>query len=135
MMKKNLFLLIMAFVVAFPLGAISQEKEKKKNEALLFAEKMPEFPGGNEEMMKFLNENLKYPEKASKDTIQGKVYVEFIVKSTGAISDVRVSRSAGKLLDDEALRVVKLMPKWTPGEQDGQKVDVSYMLPIAFIIK
>lgn len=95
-------------------------------------EQMPEYHGGNEELMKFLQANVKYPEEATDKGIQGRVLVQFIVKSDGTISDAKVVREAHPLLDAEALRVVKSMPKWKPGMQNGKVVNVKYVIPVTF---
>lgn len=129
-MKKNLFLLAFAFMVVLPFSAMSQEEEKILN----FSEEMPDYPGGYSEMMKFLQENLKYPSEAVEKNIQGKVYVGFVVEKDGSITDVRINRGINKLLDDEAMRVVKLMPKWKPGKNKGQPVRVSYSIPVNYVM-
>ncbi|MBR5061377.1 MAG: M56 family metallopeptidase [Prevotella sp.] len=95
-------------------------------------EQMPEYPGGQEELMKFLQTNVKYPKEATDKGIQGRVLVQFIVKSDGSISDAKVVREAHPLLDAEALRVVKSMPKWKPGMQSGKIVNVKYVIPVTF---
>ena len=96
------------------------------------ADVLPEYPGGFDAQMMFLIKNIKYPAEAIKDGIEGKVVVRFTVKSDGSISDVSVDKPINKALDDEAIRVVKSMPKWTPGRKDGRAVDVSMALPITF---
>ena len=95
-------------------------------------EQMPEFPGGVVEMMKFLQMNIKYPPEAAKNDIEGRVVVQFIIDETGQVGDVQVVRSVDEELDAEAVRVVKSMPKFTPGRQDGKAVAVWYTLPISF---
>jgi TonB family protein len=95
-------------------------------------EQLPEFPGGMEAMIKFLSENVKYPAQAVKDKIEGRVLVQFIVEKTGQIGEVKVARSVSEELDAEAVRVVKSMPNFTPGRQDGKAVAVWYTLPIMF---
>ena len=95
-------------------------------------EQMPEFPGGVVEMMKFLQMNIKYPPEAAKNDIEGRVVVQFIIDATGQVGDVQVVRSVDEELDAEAVRVVKSMPKFTPGRQDGKAVAVWYTLPISF---
>jgi TonB family protein len=85
-------------------------------------------------MGKFLMENIKYPEAAKKNGVQGKVFVTFVVKSDGTVSDVKVLRGVGAGCDEEAVRVVKLMPKWIPGEHRGTRVNVQYNLPIKFAL-
>lgn len=98
-------------------------------------EQMPTFPGGDAAMMKYLSENVKYPALAIKAQEQGRVVVSFTVEKDGAISDVKVARSVTPSLDAEAVRVVKAMPKWTPGKQGGQLVRVRYNVPVSFRLK
>ena len=93
---------------------------------------MPEFPGGQQEMMKFINENLKYPEQAKKDGIQGVVVIQFIVNRNGKVENTKIMRSVNPLLDEEAERVIKSSPNWVPGKQGGKAVDVFFTLPIRF---
>jgi TonB family protein len=95
-------------------------------------EKMPQFEGGDESLFKYLSENVRYPVEAQKKGIQGRVICSFVIKSSGIVDSVKILRSVDPSLDAEAIRVVKAMPKWTPGEQRGQKVNVQYTLPIAF---
>ncbi len=108
------------------------ETETNDSEAFDVVEKMPEYPGGIEGLMKFLQENIHYPETASKAGIQGRVLVNFIVESDGRISNIHVVRKVNDDLDAEAVRVVGAMPKWTPGMQKGKAVRVKYTLPISF---
>lgn len=93
------------------------------------------FPGGEVKMVEFLRENLKYPESVKKKGIEGKVYVQFVVEQDGSINDVKVLRGVYEELDTEAIRVVKAMPKWNPGTQNGKPVRTTMMLPINFKIK
>lgn len=95
-------------------------------------EKMPEFPGGVGEMMKFLSMTIKYPVAAEKAGTQGRVIASFIVEKDGSVSSAKVQKSVSEELDAEALRVVNAMPKWTPGMQKGQVVRVKYTIPITF---
>lgn len=92
----------------------------------------PQFPGGTEALMKYLSKNIRYPEQAKKENIQGKVYVKFVVEKDGSITDAKVLRSIGGGCDEEALRVVKAMPKWEPGKMQGTPVRVQFNLPIVF---
>jgi len=110
-------------------------KAKKPEEAekpFDVVEQMPEFPGGMPELMKFLQENVKYPEEAMKNGIQGRVLIQFIVEKDGSISEAKVIKKVNELLDAEALRVIGEMPKWTPGKQKGQEVRVKFVLPVTF---
>jgi periplasmic protein TonB len=95
-------------------------------------ENHPEFNGGLPAMYEFLGVNIKYPEAAAKANVQGKVFVTFVVGSDGAVRDVKVLKGLGYGTDEEAVRVVKAMPNWKPGSQDGKKVAVKYNLPISF---
>lgn len=97
-------------------------------------DQMPAYPGGHEAMVKFLVENVKYPEDALKKNIQGTVFVSFIVRNTGKITDVKVLKGIGSGCDEEAVRVVKLMPAWTPGKMKDKPVDVIFNLPIRFAL-
>ncbi len=92
----------------------------------------PSFPGGPEEMAKWIQKKVKYPTEAAEMGEQGIVYVEFVVNTDGSIANVEVRKGVSESLDNEALRVVKMMPKWIPGVQDGKKVRVSFTLPISF---
>jgi len=96
------------------------------------AEQAPVYQGGETAMNKFIADNLKYPVDAQEKGIQGRVTVRFVVKSTGELADVTIIRGIDPNLDKEALRVIKAMPKWTPGKQNGKDVDVYYTLPIIF---
>ena len=109
---------------------ISQSKDSIYNTDAL--EVMPEFPGGNEAMVKFLQENVVYPEKAKEKGIGGKTYVSFVIEKDGSITDVKVARGFDKSCDAEAVRVVKSMPKWTPGKVKGQPVRVNFTMPFVF---
>jgi protein TonB len=95
-------------------------------------EEMPEYPGGQEAMFKFLSQSIVYPQEMVDAGVRGRVYVEFIVRQDGGITDATVLRGVAGPLDQEAIRVVKTMPKWMPGRQNGKPVDVRYRLPIAF---
>ena len=103
-----------------------------KDEVFMVAEQMPEFPGGMKEMLKFLQENVKYPENAMKNNVQGRVIVQFVVEKDGTPTEFKVLRSVDPDLDAEALRVMKAMPKWKPGMQKGQVVRVKFTVPVSF---
>ena len=97
----------------------------------------PEYPGGTDALVDFLVKNLKYPEKAKKDSIVGKVFVTFVVEADGSVSHVKVLRGIGGGCDEEAVRVVSMMPKWKPGTQGGENakpVAVQMNLPIQFAL-
>ncbi len=96
------------------------------------AEVMPEFAGGNEALMRYMQKNLHYPPQALRATIEGKVFISFTVQADGTIADVQVLKGLGYGTDEEAARVVKSMPAWTPGRQNNRSVAVRYTLPITF---
>lgn len=96
------------------------------------AEVMPEFPGGTQALFKFISENLEYPQHAIDGQIEGRVVVQFVVDKTGKVGNIQVVRSIDKLLDQAAIDVVRALPAWKPGMQNGQPVNVRYTLPIAF---
>lgn len=95
---------------------------------------LPEYPGGNEAMFKFISENIIYPKEAEELDIQGKVIVNFSIEKDGSISNVKIIRGVHPLLDEEAKQVIYLFPKWTPGKQDGELAQITYMLPISFTL-
>ena len=107
-------------------------KPEVANKVFDVVEEMPSFPGGQGALMAFLSSNIKYPVVAQENGVQGRVIVGFVVEKDGSISDVKVMRSVDPSLDREALRVVKAMPKWKPGKQNGSAVRVKYTVPVVF---
>ena len=103
-----------------------------QNDVYQIVEEMPKFPGGEQAMMEYIAKNVKYPEDAIKKNQSGRVFVSFVIEKDGSITEVKVLRSVYESLDDEAIRVVKAMPKWTPGKMKGEPVRVAYTLPIFF---
>ncbi|MCB9336111.1 MAG: energy transducer TonB [Flavobacteriales bacterium] len=111
-------------------------EEVVEEEIFTIVESMPEFPGGGQEaLFKYLQKEMKYPQVAKENGIQGTVFVNFVVGKDGKIRDVKILRGVNKMLDDEAIRVVKAMPSWKPGKQRGKAVSVSYNLPIKFTLR
>jgi len=106
----------------------------RENEVLDFADKMPEFKGGMDSLFKFIQKNLKYPEYEKEANIQGTAYVQFAVMKNGSIEQIKIVRSVpgSHFIDKEVIRIVKLMPAWTPGEQNGKKVNVRTVIPVRF---
>ncbi len=110
-----------------------EEKPKEvKEEIHTLVEQMPQFPGGDAALMKYLSSHINYPPMAAENNVQGKVTVQFVVGKDGYVGEVKVVRSVDKELDREAIRVCKLLPKFTPGRQNGQPVSVWYTLPVQF---
>ena len=99
---------------------------------LQFAEIMPEFPGGSQSMQEFIKNNLNYPDLAKENNIEGKVYLKFVVRSTGEIDNIQIARGVHKVLDTAAIELVKKMPRWNPGVQNGKTVPVYFILPVVF---
>ena len=118
-------------VIAAPVEAPVEEEEEEV--VFVVVESMPEFPGGQRALFKYLSENVKYPVLAQENGIQGRVICQFVVNKDGSIVDVEVVRSGGDpSLDKEAIRVIKSMPKWKPGKQRGKAVRVKYTVPVNF---
>ena len=104
----------------------------KPEEVFTSVEQMPQFPGGDEALMKFLSSHINYPPMAAENNVQGKVILQFVVGTDGRVGEVKIARSVDKDLDKEAVRVVKSLPKFIPGRQNGQAVPVWYTLPVSF---
>jgi periplasmic protein TonB len=128
-----------------PIEAVALEEEvavvkeevievEEKKPIFTIVEEMPSFPGGDEPRVKFLRDNIVYPQMAKENNIQGTVYVSFVVDSKGKVTDVRLLRGIGGGCDEEAIRVVKLMPPWNPGKQNGKSVRVQFNMPIRFTL-
>ncbi len=115
---------------------INVEEENTDDAPVFFiVEDMPEFPGGESALHKYLGTEVKYPVIAQENGIQGRVYVKFVVNIDGQVANVEIARGVDPSLDKEALRVVKAMPKWKPGKQRGKAVRVSYTVPINFVLQ
>lgn len=131
--RKNVTLKVALMMLVLLFSFMTSTAQTKKNNMVFdVVEVMPQFPGGQIAMMKYIMENMKYPEQAMKEGIQGRVTVRFIVEKDGSISDVKPVLSVHPLLNKEAVRVVESMPKWTPGKQNGKPVRVRFNLPVMF---
>lgn len=120
---------------AAPVGGGNDEmKDDEEQQIFTFVQDEPSYPGGDEARIRYLTENTKYPEIAKESNIQGIVYVTFVVEKDGSITAVQVLRGIGGGCDEEAVRVVKSMPKWTPGKQRGKAVRTQFNLPIKFTL-
>ena len=115
-----------------PEVAVTGYEGAEAEEVFEVVEQMPEFPGGTAELMKYLSQNLKYPKEAEAAKEEGRVIVNFVVETDGRVTDARVVKGVSPLLDAEALRVVQIMPAWTPGRQNGEAVRVKYTVPFTF---
>ena len=113
-------------------NTIKVQSKEDANLVFDFVDKMPEFPGGQVEMIKFLSKNINYPTVALEQGVQGSIYVQFVIWKDGSVREVKVLRGVGSSLDNEAIRVIKMMPNWEPGTQRGIPVNTRYTLPIKF---
>ena len=111
---------------------ILEVTEPDENGIFQVVETQPEFPGGMAELMKYLQKNIRYPQICKERRVQGRVIVQFVVNADSTITDVNVVKPVNPYLDQEAVRVVKAMPKWKPGEQRGEPVRVRFTLPVTF---
>ena len=108
------------------------EEEVSETEIFQIVEEMPSFPGGEGKLMEYVAKNIKYPQIARETGIQGRVFVGFVVEPDGSISNVKLLRGIGGGCDEEAIRVVKSLPRWKPGKNQGKAVRVSYQIPVFF---
>ena len=125
-------------MAVFCLSTVSAQKtvvSKKNQKVFDVVEQMPEFPGGMEALVKYMAENMKYPEDAKKQQVEGRVLVQFIVETDGSVSNTEVLMRVFPSLDAEAVRVISGMPKWIPGKQNGKVVRVKYTIPVSFRFK
>ena len=134
--RKNVSLKVALMMLVLLFSFMTSTAQTKKNNMVFdVVEVMPQFPGGQIAMLQYLMKNIKYPEQAMKEGIQGRVAVRFIVEKDGSISDVKPILSVHPLLNKEAVRVVESMPKWTPGKHNGKPVRVRFNLPVMFKLK
>lgn len=126
--------LIMMLTMLFGFS-ITEAQAQRKDKVYDIVEVMPQYPGGMPELMQYLAKNIKYPIQAQKKGIEGRVTVRFIVEKDGSISNVTVVRHIHPLLDKEAVRVIKAMPKWSRGMLNGKPVRVKFNIPVAFRLK
>jgi TonB family protein len=121
--------------INFALNDDSKDEASGRNEVFKIVEDMPELPGGDLALRKYIAANVKYPPEAKKEGIQGKVFVKFVVAKDGGTKDSEIARGVHPSLDKEALRVINALPKWKPGKQRGQAVNVQYTVPINFVLQ
>lgn len=111
---------------------VEEVVKEKKEEAFTYVEEMPSFPGGEEELLRFIAQKVKYPEIARRAGVEGKVFVSFVVEKNGTITELQVVKGIGAGCDEEAIRVIQLMDKWKPGRQNGNPVRVRISIPFLF---
>lgn len=132
MNQKFLFLTVLSISFAFKALAQTQKIDSGSIGVFPYVEQMPEFPGGQGDLMKFLQENIEYPDDARDASIEGKVVAKFIVNEDGSISDVTILRGIYPSCDSEVIRVISKMPRWKSGVQNGKEVKVYFTLPVTF---
>lgn len=114
---------------------VKEDEEIEEQRIFLVVEDMPLFPGGEAAMYKFIGKNIEYPRMAKESGISGRVFVTFVVERDGKVTDVQVLRGIGGGCDEEAVRVIQAMPRWSPGKQRGKPVRVQYRMPIKFTLQ
>jgi len=114
---------------------VDEEEEIEEEKIFLVVEEMPSFPGGDQEMYRFIGKNIEYPRMAKESGISGRVFVTFVVEKDGRVTDVAILRGIGGGCDEEAIRVIKSMPKWNAGMQRGKPVRVQFRMPIKFTLQ
>jgi len=114
---------------------VQDDEEIEEEHIFLVVENMPEFPGGEGAMYSFIGKNIDYPRMAKESGISGRVFVTFVVERDGRVTDVKILRGIGGGCDEEAVRVIRAMPKWSPGKQRGKPVRVQYRMPIKFTLQ
>ena len=123
---------VLAILFTVNTTATAQNKKTSNDKVFEKVEDMPEFSGGEQAMMDFVAKNVQYPKEAMEKEISGRVLVGFIVEKDGSISETEIVKGIGGGCDEEAVRVVKAMPKWKPGKQDGKPIRVHFILPLTF---
>lgn len=114
---------------------VQKEEVVEETQIFTIVESMPEFPGGERALLEYVTKNIKYPQIAKDNGISGRVFVTFVIDQNGSVADVRILRGIGGGCDEEAVRVVKTLPKWSPGKQRGKPVKVQYNLPVNFVLR
>ena len=135
MMKKHFMMTMLLMLMATVAMAQHNRGNAGKDKVYDVVEVMPQFPGGQVELLNFLSDNVKYPADAEKKKIEGRVIATFVVDKDGSITDAEIVRSVYPSLDAEALRVINAMPKWVPGRHRGSPVRVKYTVPLTFSLK
>ena len=127
---KKLFLIM--FFMAFVSANAYSQSDDSDNSVYAMVDERAQFPGGQNEMLKYLQENLQYPEAAKANNVHGRVFVKFIVERDGSLSDIKVMKGLGNGCDEEAIRLIQSMPKWKPGKNKGKEVRTSMTVPVNF---
>ena len=128
---NKLFIIALLTLTAMS-NAMAQQEVALEEKVYEVVEEMPSFPGGQGAMFEFIANNIQYPIVAEENGVQGRVLVSFVIKKDGSLSNVRVVKSVDPALDKEAVRLIKSMPKWSPGKEKGQFVNVKFTVPVTF---
>ena len=131
-MKHIIFIIALCCICTAVKAQNTDKDDDDEYACILYYEPFPEFPGGTDSLMTFLARNIHYPEKAVKARIEGRCFVEFVIDKDGSVVDPKVIKSLSPECDEEAIRAVKLMPKWKPGIHHDEPVRVKYTIPIMF---
>ena len=131
-MKNLLHYTLIVLISCNAITLMAQSANSTNDKPVFSVEQMPQYPGGDEALLKFIKDNLKYPMLAAEKGIEGRVTIRFVVDRDGTVNDVTVIRGLDSLCDKEAVRVVKMMPTWMPGKQSGKAIPVYYTLPIVY---
>ncbi len=131
---KTTRLIICLLMLSISVGKLYAQDHVKAGFGVTVVQSQPQFPGGEDSLISFLKNNLRYPQEAKLAWIHGRVFVGFLIDYTGKIKDIKVLSGVNQQLDDEALRVVHMMPEWIPGKIGETNVDTRYILPIEFVM-
>jgi periplasmic protein TonB len=131
-MKNFLLVVLLMFSSVCWAQTCTPQYTKSGSIFYTYAEQMPQFPGGNPALLNFIDKNLQYPAEAKQNEIKGTVYATFIIFGDGSISDITITKDIGDGCGDAVIRLIKSMPKWIPGKQNGNIVNVKYQLPVSF---
>ncbi|XZF13368.1 energy transducer TonB [Chitinophagaceae bacterium MMS25-I14] len=129
---KNLLLILLLVPVASYARGQESDSVKGNPQVFSFVEQMPEFPGGNDKIGKYLGEHIRYPKEAQRKDIQGKVLAKFVVNEDGSLSNIKILEGVGGGCSEEVIRVISGMPAWKPGKQNGKYVKTFFTLPVTF---
>lgn len=131
-MKKLVHYFLIGILACCSYTLVAQSNGNVDDKPLYSVEQMPQYPGGDEALLKFIKDNLHYPQAAAEKGIEGRVTIRFVINREGAVTDVTVIRGLDSACDNEAMRVVKMMPTWIPGKQNGKNISVYYTLPVVY---
>jgi protein TonB len=130
----RIFATVLFLFSVFTFNVDAQNKVSEKSGVYRTVDEMPAYPGGKDALRNFISQNVKYPDKAKKQGVQGKVFVSFVINKKGEVRNAKIERGVSPEIDKEAIRVIKSMPKWTPGKEKGKPAKVQFTVPINFAL-